>query len=127
VLNQLEHIGIDISREIRRTIERDGQVRIPWGPYKVDLFFSTIALHDAMAGRLRRVPFADRTIPILAPEHLIVCKAIFNRAKDWVDIESMVGDNPDLDVEEARRWVAAIAGDDTERRLDILFTTRSGG
>ena len=36
------------------------------------------------------MPFADDTVPILAPEHLAVCKAMFDRPKDWMDIEQML-------------------------------------
>jgi hypothetical protein len=29
-------------------------------------------------------------IPILSPEHLIVCKVVFDRPKDWLDVEEMI-------------------------------------
>ena len=35
------------------------------------------------------VPFADARIRVLSPEHLTVCKAVFDRPKDWVDIEAI--------------------------------------
>ena len=53
------------------------------------------------------MPFGDATIPILAAEHLIVCKAVFNRPKDWVDIDAMLRGGAELDVAEVLRWVAA--------------------
>ena len=36
------------------------------------------------------MPFGPDTIPILGPEHLVVCKAVFNRPKDWLDIEQVL-------------------------------------
>jgi hypothetical protein len=63
----------------------------------------------------RRVPFASRTIPILAPEHLAACKTIFNRPKDWLDVEQMLVATPDMDRDETIRWIDSILGDDDPR------------
>ncbi len=104
------------------TAQRDGQVRLRWGQYKVDLFFANTIFHDAIATRVHNVPFLAREIPIISEEHLIACKAIFNRPKDWLDIESMLADaDEDLDVAEARKWVAAIADSNITVRLDALL------
>ena len=87
-------------------VERDGQVRLAWDDTPVDLFFSYDRFHDAAAKGVRVVPFADTTIPILAAEHLVVCKVIFDRPKDWVDIDAMRADATALDAAEILRWVA---------------------
>lgn len=42
-------------------------------------------------------------------------RAVFNRPKDWVDIDSMLALNAGLDVAEGLRWVARIAGDEDSR------------
>ncbi|HEX5761812.1 MAG TPA: hypothetical protein VFY04_01685 [Solirubrobacterales bacterium] len=42
-----------------------------------------------MAERVQRQPFGDTTIPVLSIEDLLICKALFDRAKDWVDIEAV--------------------------------------
>jgi len=68
-----------------------------------------------MAESTRIVPFGDGTIPILAPEHLLVAKAVFNRSKDWVDIEEMLIAASDLDLGEVERWLTHLAGDDDAR------------
>ncbi len=70
--------------------------------------------------------FADGSIPILAPEHLVVCKAVFNRPKDWVDIDAMLAVDTTLDVAEVLRWVARIAGDEDPRyeRITGVLTRR---
>ena len=44
-------------------------------------------LHYEMAELSRSVRFGPVDMQILAPEHLIVCKAIFDRPKDWLDID----------------------------------------
>jgi nucleotidyltransferase AbiEii toxin of type IV toxin-antitoxin system len=96
-------------------LARDGQCRWWWGRTPLDLFFAHDPLHDAMRRAARRVPFGDATIPVLAPEHLIVCKATFDRPKDWLDIEQILVCEADLDVAEVERWLARIAGSDARR------------
>jgi hypothetical protein len=126
VLDWLETIGVEVTEAARAIAAQDGQVRLGWGAYRIDLFFSTTALHDAMAGRVRRVPFLDRTIPILAPEHLMACKAVFDRPKEWVDIAGVRRDVSDLDVDEARHWVASIAGTAVLSRFDDAMAVAPG-
>jgi nucleotidyltransferase AbiEii toxin of type IV toxin-antitoxin system len=111
---------------VAELVQRDGQARVMWDATPIDLFFAYDAFHDAAASARRVVPFADRTIPILAPEHLVVCKAVFNRPKDWVDIDSMLTTGAELDVAEVLRWVARIAGDEDPRfeRVAALLTRR---
>jgi hypothetical protein len=72
------------------------------------------------------VPFGDGTIPILAADHLIVCKAVFNRPKDWVDVDSMLAAEANIDAAEVLRWVARITGDEDPRynRIAAVLTRR---
>jgi hypothetical protein len=39
---------------------------------------------------VRAVPFADARIPVLGPVELAVLKAMFDRTRDWADLEAMV-------------------------------------
>jgi hypothetical protein len=94
---------------------RDGQVRVMWDRTPIDLFFSYDPFHDAAAAARRVVPFGDGTIPILSADHLAVCKVVYNRPRDWVDIEAMVATGTELHVAEILRWVARIAGDEDPR------------
>jgi hypothetical protein len=71
-------------------VDRDEQVRLFWDDTPIDVFFSASPAHATAAGRVRRVEFAGRTIPVLAPEDLTVFKVLFDRSKDWVDIETML-------------------------------------
>ncbi len=87
VLGQLfafDHLGIGSE------IEENGQARALWGATFVDLFFADTDFHDAMARRVRREPFLDEEIPVLSAEDLLVCKALFDRPKDWLDIAAVV-------------------------------------
>ncbi len=111
---------------IAALVRKDGQVRVVWDQTPIDLFFSYDAFHDAAEHARRRVPFAGTTIPILGPDHLIVCKVVFDRPKDWVDVEAMLDLGATVDAAEVLRWVGRIAGDDDPRydRIAALLTGR---
>ncbi len=98
-----------------RAVVRDGQCRWWWGRTPVDLFFAYDELHDAMRRAARTVPFGEATIPVLAPEHLTVCKAVFDRPKDWLDIEQILVCEGGLDIPEVERWLTRIAGPEDRR------------
>ena len=117
--------GVD-DPSIAELARRDGQVRVMWDSTPIDLFFAYDPFHDAAGAGRRIVPFADGSIPILAPEHLVVCKVVFNRPKDWVDIDAIVEIGADLDTAEVLRWVGRIAGDDDPRyeRAVAVLTRR---
>lgn len=63
-----------------------------------------------MRAAIRNQPFAGTTIPVLAPEHLLVCKAIFDRPKDWLDIEQVAITVEDLNGAEILAWLERILG-----------------
>jgi hypothetical protein len=116
VAGPLSELGAEIDDpSIAALARRDGQVRVMWDATPIDMFFAYDAFHGAAGAARRVVPFAEGSIPILAPEHLIVCKVIFDRPKDWVDIDAMLTLGTDLDVAEILRWVGRIAGDDDPR------------
>lgn len=112
-------VGGDVDASV---LERDGQCRLFWGRTPVDLFFAYAAVHRAMRRETRTVPFGAGTLPVLAPEHLVVCKAVFDRPKDWLDIEQVLVCVEHLDPDEIRRWLSGIAGadDPRTRRFDEL-------
>ena len=111
VLGALTHLGVTVSPSDRATIKRDGQARLDWTGSYLDLFFATFELHREMAERSRRVGFGPVRIPILSPEHLIVCKVVFDRPKDWLDVEEMVAWGTAIDATETLGWVGEILGD----------------
>jgi hypothetical protein len=116
--------GLGIAGSVA-LVPRDGQARLAWDDTPIDLFFSYDRFHDTAGRSVREVPFADTTIPILAPEHLVVCKVIFDRPKDWVDIDALRADGTALDAAEVLRWVGRIAGDTDPRynRIAAMLTS----
>lgn len=122
VVNALVLLGVNASELDPDALLRDGQCRLWWGSNPVDLFFDNAPIHEAMRKAVRRAPFAGATIPILGPEHLAICKAMFDRPKDWLDIEQMLLATEDLDVPEIEQWLVRMVGADDFRlrRLDEL-------
>ncbi|MGA9314420.1 MAG: nucleotidyl transferase AbiEii/AbiGii toxin family protein [Solirubrobacteraceae bacterium] len=126
VVGALSHLGVSISESDRATIERDGQARLDWDGSYLDVFFATLDLHREMAVSSREVAFGPVLIPILSPEHLIVCKAIFDRPKDWVDIEEIVSWGTEVDDAVVLRWIDELLGADSaqyQRLVDLLTLT----
>lgn len=117
----LTPLGVDDIDPTR--VERDGQFRSWWGRTPIDLFFAYDEIHQAMRREARMVPFGEDRLPVLAPEHLLVCKVIFHRPKDWLDIEQMLIYVEDLDLTEIRMWLDRVVGADDPRmqRLDALI------
>ncbi|HEX5610308.1 MAG TPA: hypothetical protein VFX45_09480 [Solirubrobacterales bacterium] len=115
VVDILVPLGVSAEELEESALLRDGQCRLWWGENPVDLFFANAPIHDAMRDAIRRVPFAGATIPILGPEHLAVCKAMFDRPKDWLDLEQMLLGTAGLDVSEIERWLIQMVGHDDPR------------
>ena len=116
VARSLARLGVAMDAPgVAQKVKREGQARAMWEATPVDLFFSYDPFHAAAAAGRHAVPFADTTIPILAAEHLIICKVIFNRSKDWIDIDAMVDLGTSVDGAEILRWVGRIAGDEDPR------------
>lgn len=78
------------AAQVASQVRAAGQARSAWDATYVDLFFSDTEFHDVMARRVRRQPFLDGEINILSAEDLLVCKLLFDRAKDWVDVDAVV-------------------------------------
>jgi hypothetical protein len=124
VIDALAPLGIATGDVDPVALERDGQCRLWWGVNPVDLFFAYDALHTEMKSEARRVPFAGTTIPILAPEHLAVCKAMFDRAKDWLDLEQMLIATEGLNIESIEGWLRRMVGE-RDSRLERFGELRS--
>jgi hypothetical protein len=101
------------------TIEREGQVRLWWDETPIDLFFDYVPVHGDAARNRRTVPFAGTRIPVLGPVELAVFKVMFDRTRDWADLEAMISANT-LDLAAVRSTLATMleAGDPRFARLD---------
>ena len=113
--------GIDQPEGTAETIAREGQIRLWWDETPIDLFFDYVPLHDEAARNRRTVPFEGEQIPILGPVELAVFKIMFDRTRDWADIEAML-ETGTLDVAAVRAAVAELVSADDHRltRLDAL-------
>lgn len=114
------------------TVRTTGQVRLWWPlpsgqpPIPLDLFFPQSPLHLLVNQRAERVAMLDAIVPILSATDLMVFTMLFDRRKDWADIEELLRFGK-VDVAEARRWLTEVVGSDDPRqqRLDeVLADTR---
>jgi len=116
----------DPSGGVVRAAERgDGEVHVDG--IRVDLFFDSIPLHAEAARRTSSVTVGGRTLRFLSAPDLVVLKAMFNRAKDWVDIERLVAVlGADFDRSYCRRQLVAHVGDQDPAvaQLDGVFARR---
>jgi len=114
----LGRLGVSLDR--LATAVRDGQVRLWWGRTPVDLFFSYDEVHHTMAEGVEVVRFADIDLPILCAEDLVFCKAVFDRPKDWIDIDQvLLSAGPRFDINRVRRLLDRIVGPDDQRRAHL--------
>jgi hypothetical protein len=82
--------GVTVHDADIDAVRRDGQVRVWWDDTPIDVFFDVHRFHEEAAADVRSVPFAGGQIPVLGCTALAVFKAVFNRTKDWADIEAML-------------------------------------
>lgn len=114
--------GVAVSRDEIERVEREGQVRLWWDETPVDLFFNNLPFHETVAKGAVQVPLEGREIPVLGGASLIVFKAMFDRSKDWVDIEAII-DWDRAPAEHAATSLAALLGDEDpiSQRLQRLL------
>jgi hypothetical protein len=95
-------------------IRRDGQIRLWWHDTPIDLFFDYEPVHEQAARNRQTVPFEGEQIPVLGPVELAVFKAMFDRTRDWADIEAMAAAG-NLDVDAVRDELEALIGKEDRR------------
>ena len=104
-------------------IKRDGQIRLWWDDTPVDLFFDMLPIHHQAARHRRLVPFAGEEIPVLGPTELVVFKAMFDRTKDWADIEAVLAAEA-VDLEAVDAALTQLVGADDGRQARLLEAQR---
>ena len=111
--------GIAQPEGTAATIARDGQIRLFWDETPVDLFFDYVPVHEEAARNRRTVPFEGTRIPVLGPTELAVFKVMFDRTRDWADVEAML-EAGTLDLDALRAALRRLIDADDERfaRLD---------
>jgi len=106
--------------------DRD-QGKTDWGETRIDLFFLASKFNESMASRVREVPYADATIPILSAEDIVVIKAVFDRTQDWADIEAVCSlGAAELDVGYMKHWLEEILGQDDPRIARLVGLVEAG-
>lgn len=123
VLEPLAVLGVDTA-DVAEAVARDGQARALWDRTPIDLFFAYDPFHEAARRGAIEVPFADTAIAVLSAEHLTVCKVVFDRPKDWIDIDAIIAQGTRIEAAEVLRWVGRIAGD-TDPRYDRIAAVLS--
>ena len=117
--------GVNVTREDRAVLQRDGQVRVWWDDTPVDVFLNTTDYHEQVATRIRMETFAGRRIPFLSCLDVAVFKAFFNRTKDWADLEEMQAAGT-LNHAEVRRIIGHYLGE-TDERIAALAELEAAG
>jgi hypothetical protein len=102
---------VTVRAEDVATVVRDGQARLWWDDTPVDVFLNDLPLHEAVAAGVVWVPLAGREIPVLDCASLTIFKAMFDRTKDWADIEAIAVATPE-DIEAAAATIADLVGED---------------
>lgn len=114
----LKSLGVGpLSARKQQQLAEQGQVRVRWGHTPLDLFFAYDPLHQSCYERCRGVPFGAGTeLKILSAEDLVVFKVIFDRAKDWTDLDEVLyAQGPAFDAAYALDWLRRILEPDDER------------
>jgi hypothetical protein len=81
---------IEFTDSQLRYLQAEGQTRVFWDQTPVDLFFNVSDLHQHMSLKTSQGLLSGIEIPVLSAEFLAIFKAMFNRTKDWADLEAMV-------------------------------------
>jgi|tagenome__1003787_1003787.scaffolds.fasta_scaffold20971960_5 hypothetical protein len=110
--------GVHRPPDAEATIGRDGQMRLWWDETPVDLFFNYAEVHDDAARHRRTVPFAGTRIPVLGPVELAIFKVMFDRTRDWADVEAMLAAGT-LDLDAVRSGLRTLI-DTADHRLARL-------
>lgn len=130
LLAVLGPLDIKVDGDVSRKLRDEGQGRLRWDRYLLDVFLSTHRFHEMCADRIRRVPFGDREIPILSAEDLLIFKLLFDRPKDWIDIEQILfAQAGEFDIGYVDLWLAELIddGDPRRSRFDQAIRNVTGG
>jgi hypothetical protein len=115
--------GIVLPDGARQTVATEGQIRAWWDDTPVDLFFDYADVHAAAAQHRRRVRFQGTRIPVLGPIELAVFKVMFDRTRDWADVEAMA-ERGTLDYAAVRASLRAMLAADDARLVRLADVER---
>ncbi|MBS1885008.1 MAG: hypothetical protein JSS97_18835 [Actinobacteria bacterium] len=119
--------GIDVDDDDVAAVRRDGQKRLFWDGVPIDVFLNNLPLHEVVADAVVWVPLEGRQVPVLDCASLAVFKSLFDRTKDWADLEAIAMATPE-DIEAAVRIVGKLIGEDDPayKRLAAISIANPG-
>lgn len=122
---------LDPDPDAAARLRRDHQVRLHWRSpdTPLDLFLPVHpTFHAMVVARAQPVDFLGAGIKAITATDLIVFKSLFDRSKDWVDVETLLGEGAGSPAE-ALSWLGQIIGPDDPRtqRLRRLVAAVSPG
>jgi hypothetical protein len=103
--------GVRVEPADVAAVERDGQTRLFWDGVPIDVFLNNLPLHEAVSAAVVWVSLEGRQVPVLDCVSLTVFKSLFNRTKDWADIEAVAEATPES-VQAATQTLAELVGED---------------
>lgn len=103
--------GVRVGKKDVAKVKEDGQARLDWDGTPIDVFLNNIPLHEAVASSVVWVRLEGRDIPVLDCASLVIFKALFDRTKDWADIEAIAIATPE-DIEGAAATIAELIDKD---------------
>lgn len=103
--------GVKITKADIGAVEKEGQKRLFWDGVPIDVFLNNLPLHEAVADAVVWVPLEGRQVPVLDCASLAVFKSLFDRTKDWADLEAIAAATPE-DIASAARTVGELVGQD---------------
>lgn len=115
--------GISVSPADIDAVVRGAQTRLWWDDTPIDVFFNNHPFHDAVAGGVTWVPLERREIPVIDCSSLVVFKALFNRTRDWADIEAVSERSPAAIEKAATEIAEMLAADDPVYRRLVSLTS----
>ncbi len=123
-------VDVKVTREDKRLLKRDGQVRVWWDKTPLDIFLNSTDFHDGIESRIRWETFGGKPLPFLSCFDLAVFKAFFNRTKDWADLEEMMSAGT-LDTPRIQATLIKYLGSDDERirrlnEVEAIHSVQSG-
>jgi hypothetical protein len=113
--------GVSVTDADVAAVEDVGQRRLFWDGVPIDVFLNNLPLHEAVSDAVVWVALEGRQVPVLDCASLAVFKSLFDRTKDWADLEAIAVATPE-DIEAAARTVAGLVGEDDPayRRLAAI-------
>ena len=129
VMRAMADAGVTTSPSATEEARSREQVRLLMDGTFIDLFFAVHPFHESCQRRAQRRPFDGASLAVLAAEDLVVFKVLFNRAKDWLDIEAILAAQPGFDGAYVLGWLDTMLGakDSARMRFATLVSSHPHG